>query len=65
MKGDKFDNRQYMKNPQGVIPKAHQESGSIKDKYPIVLDHGRTTIFISDKEKAQETIERYKNRLKR
>ena len=62
MKGDKFDNRRILMNSQRVIPKAQQESGSTKDKYPVVLDGGRTTIFISDKEKMQETIERYKNR---
>jgi len=62
MKGDKFDNRRYLRNPQGVIPKAQQESGSTKDKYPVVLDDGRTIIFISDKTKAQEVIERYRNR---
>ena len=52
MKGDKFDNRRYMKNPQGVIPKAQQEIGSTNDKFPVVLDNDRTTIFIPDKEKA-------------
>jgi len=62
MKGDRFDNRRYLRNPQGVIPKAMQQVGSTKDKFPVVLDDGRTTIFISDKEKAQEVIERYKNR---
>jgi len=62
MKGDKYDNRRYLRNPQGVIPKSQQECGSTKDKYPVVLDDGRTIIFISDKEKAKETIERYKNR---
>ncbi len=62
MKGDKFDNRRYLRNPQGVIPKAQQEIGSTKDKYPVVLDGGKTIIYISDKKKERETIERYKNR---
>ena len=62
MKGDKFDKRRYLKNPQGVIPKAQHESGSTKDKFPIFLDGGRTIIFISDKSREQETILRYKNR---
>ncbi|MFH1161537.1 MAG: hypothetical protein V1733_11410 [bacterium] len=64
MKGDRFDNRHNLMNYQKVIPKEKQENGSIKDKFPVVLDDGRTTIFISDKKKAQEVIERYKNRLK-
>ncbi|MFH1295801.1 MAG: hypothetical protein ABIJ04_00810 [Bacteroidota bacterium] len=63
MKGDRFDNRRDLMNYQKVIPKEKQENGSIKDKFPVVLDDGRTTIFISDKKKAREVIERYKNRL--
>ena len=62
--GDRFDNRRSLTNHQGIIPKAQQESGSTKDKFPVVLDDGRTIIFISDKKKAQEVIERYKNRMK-
>ena len=62
MKGDKFDNRRILMNSQRVIPKTQQESGSTKDKFPVFLDNGRTIIFISDKTKEQETIERYKNR---
>lgn len=62
MKGDKFGNWQNLKNQQGVIPKAKQENGSTKDKFPVVLDDGKTIIFIDDKTKAKEVIERYKNR---
>ena len=32
------------------------------NKYPIVLDGGRTTIFISDKSKEAETREKYRMR---
>ena len=62
MKGDKFDNRRTLMNSQRVIPKAQLEVGSNKDKFPVFLDNGRTIIFISDKTKERETIERYKNR---
>ncbi len=62
MTSDRFDNRRSLMNSQRTIPKAQQEIGSTKDKFPVVLDGGRTTIFISDKSKAQETIARYKNR---
>ncbi|MBC8465938.1 hypothetical protein H8D57_02830 [bacterium] len=62
MKGDKFDNRRILMNSQRVIPNAQLEAGSTKDKFPVFLDNGRTIIFISDKTKKQETIERYKNR---
>ena len=63
MKGDRFDNRRYLRNTQGVIPKAKQEIGSTKDKFPVFLDDGKTIIFINDKTKKHEVIERYKNRL--
>ena len=62
MMGDRFDNRRSLMNSQRTIPKAQQECGSTKDKFPVVLDGGRTIIFISDKTKEQETILRYKNR---
>jgi len=62
MMGDRFDNRRSLKNPQGAIPQEKYENGATKDKFPVVLDGGRTIIFISDKTKEQETIERYNNR---
>ncbi len=62
MKGDQIDNRRNLTNPQGVIPKTKIQSGSTKDLFPVVLDGGRTIIFISDRTKEKETIERYKNR---
>ncbi len=63
MKGDMFDNRHNLFNYQKAIPKEKQENGSTKDKYPVILDDGKTIIFISDKTKEQEVIERYKNRM--
>ncbi|HPG32932.1 MAG: hypothetical protein H6541_13765 [Lentimicrobiaceae bacterium] len=33
--------------------------GSIKGKFPVVIDGGRTTIYISDKSREAEIIERY------
>ena len=63
MKGDKFGNWRSLNSHKGIIPKAQQEDGSTEDKFPVVLDDGKTIIFISDKEKAQEVIERYRNRL--
>ncbi|MBC8434362.1 MAG: hypothetical protein H8D96_20835 [Desulfobacterales bacterium] len=49
-------------NSQRVIPDAKLLAGSTKDKFPVVLDGGKTIIFISDKTKEQETILRYKYR---
>ncbi len=62
MKGDKFDKRRILMNSKRVIPKEQLEVGSTKDKFPVVLDGGKTIIFISDKSKEQETILRYKYR---
>jgi len=62
MKYDKFDSRRNLTNPQGVIPPGKQQIGSTKDKFPVILDGGKTIIFISDKKREQEIIERYKNR---
>lgn len=63
MKGDSFDNRHDLFNYQKPIPKEKRENGSTKDKFPVVLDDGKTVIYVSDKKKAKEVIERYKNRL--
>jgi hypothetical protein len=62
MKLDKYDVRSKLLHPQEAIPVGKQVSGSTKDKYPVVLDGGRTIIFITNKAKEQETIERYKTR---
>lgn len=62
MNYDKFDSRRNLTHPQGTIPAAKQLVGSIKDKFPIFLDGGKTIIFIADKNKEKETIERYKRR---
>lgn len=44
------------------IPSAKLLTGSLVGKYPIVMDDGRTTIFISDLTKESETRERYQLR---
>jgi len=44
------------------IPNAKLLTGSLVGKYPIVMDDGRTTIFISDLSKESETRERYQLR---
>jgi hypothetical protein len=62
MKYDKFDVRRKLTHPQGEIPEGKQQAGSIKNKYPVYLEDGKTIIFISDKTKEKETIERYTNR---
>jgi hypothetical protein len=61
MKDDKFDNRRSLTNRRGDIPQDKQQAGSLKGKFPLVLDDGKTIVFISDKSKIQETLEKYRN----
>ena len=63
MKGDKFDNWDGLTGHQGAIPKQPKVNGSTNGKFPVFLDDGKTVIYVSDKKKAKEVIERYKNRL--
>ena len=65
MKNDLLDNRMNLKNHQVNVPLSKLTSGSIKDKYPVVLDGGRTIIFISDKSKEAETRKKFETRRKR
>lgn len=44
------------------IPDSKLLTGSTKGKFPVVLDGGRTTIFISDESKESETREKYELR---
>jgi hypothetical protein len=44
---------------QKRIPKPKLSSGSIKDMYPVILDGGRTIIYVSDKSKENEIRSRY------
>jgi hypothetical protein len=41
------------------IPDSKLLTGSTIDKYPVILDGGRTIIYISDRSKEAETRERY------
>ncbi|MCD6659825.1 MAG: hypothetical protein LT105_06675 [Lentimicrobium sp.] len=53
------------RNPKTVPVLTQQVAdscGSVKGKYAVVLDGGKTTIYISDKSKEAEIIERYNQR---
>jgi hypothetical protein len=52
-------------NHQVKVPHAKLLTGSIQNKYPVILDGGKTILFISDKSKEAETIKRYELRRKR
>jgi len=65
MKKDVLENRMNLANHQIKVPHAKLLTGSIQNKFPIILDGGKTILFISDKSKEAETIKRYELRRKR
>jgi hypothetical protein len=59
-KGDAVDNRMAVStHHRNAIPKSKLSSGSVVDKFPVVLDDGRTIVFISDKSREREIKLRY------
>ena len=63
MKKDTLEYRMMMEQNRLKIPNSKLLSGSVVGKYPIVLDDGRTIVYISDLSKESETRERYKLRM--
>ena len=67
MKNDALDNRMSLANNRSKIPAEKLSMGSIKGKYPVVLDGGRTIVYISDKSEEAQTRLKYellkKNRI--
>ena len=62
MKKDTLEYRMMQENKRLKIPDSKLLTGSLAGKYPIILDGGRTTLFISDKSKEAEAIEKYEQR---
>ena len=60
---DLIDNRLKMSNHQVAVPKSKFASGSVVGLYPVILDGGRTTIYISDISKEAETRKKYELRM--
>jgi hypothetical protein len=63
MKNDVLANRMNMANHRFNVPHAKLLTGSTADKHPVVLDGGKTIIFIADKSMEAET--RYKYELRK
>ena len=59
MKNDKLDNRNSLALSRFKIPDEKLLMGSIKGKYPVILDDGKTIVYISDESKAEETRLKY------
>ena len=64
MKNDVLTNRMNLANHRHGVPHSKMLSGSIINKYPVVLDGGKTIIFIADKSMEAETRYRYELRTK-
>jgi hypothetical protein len=57
------DNRIQMSIHQVPVPDSKISYGSVTDKYPVILDGGKTIIFISDKRKESKIREKYEQRM--
>jgi len=58
-KKDAIVSRLDMSNYQETFPKTKLSAGSVADKYPVLLDNGRTVVYISDKSREREIRLRY------
>ena len=54
--------RMMLEHNRLKVPSAKLLTGSLIGKFPIILDGGRTTIFITDKSRESETREKYQLR---
>ena len=61
MKNDIMENKVDLSLNRYKIPDEKLLMGSLKGKYPVVLDDGRTVVYISDESKAEETRQKYKS----
>jgi hypothetical protein len=60
MKNDTMENRLNLARIRAKIPDEKLLMGSLKGKYPVILDDGKTIVYISDESKADETRLKYK-----
>jgi hypothetical protein len=59
MKKDTLENRLNLARIKAKIPDEKLLMGSTKEKFPVILDDGKTIIYISDKSKVEETRLKY------
>jgi hypothetical protein len=62
MKKTTLEYRMMQENNRKKTSNSKLLTGSLKGKYQVILDGGRTIIFISDKSKEAETIKKYELR---
>jgi len=63
MKKTTLEYRMSLENQRFKVPDSKLLTGSLAGKHPIILDGGKTTIFISDKSKESEIRQRYELRM--
>jgi hypothetical protein len=56
---DAIENRRDVSNHKVPVPVSKLASGSVVNKYPIILDDGRTVVYIADKSREREIRLRY------
>jgi hypothetical protein len=59
MKRDSVTKKLNLEHNRFKVPHGKLLTGSTIDKFPVILDGGRTIIFISDKSKEAETRANY------
>jgi hypothetical protein len=62
MKKTTLEYRMMVENKRLKIPDSKLLTGSLVGKFPIILDGGRTILFIDDKSKEAEAREKYELR---
>ena len=62
MKKDTLEYRMMQEHNRLKIPDSKLLTGSLTGKYPVILDGGKTTIFISDQTLEAETRRNYELR---
>lgn len=65
MKNELLQNRKNLTNHHYKEPNSKLLTGSLVGKFPVVIDGGKTIIFISDKTKEEETRRNYELRRRR
>ena len=60
MKNDTLENRLNLARIKAKIPDEKLSMGSLKGKYPVIMDDGKTIVYISDESRADEIRLRYK-----
>jgi hypothetical protein len=59
MKNSTLENRMILARNRFKISDEKLSMGSTRDKFPVVLDGGKTVIYVSDKNKVEETRLKY------